>query len=59
MQENMIAMEEELPVCVTPRMAIEGGRKEQGLIIANFFQLETKKAEYNPSNDPRSYLRNL
>lgn len=33
----MIAWEEELPVYVTPRMAVEGGRKEQGLIITNFF----------------------
>lgn len=44
-QKSMIAEEEEPSVCVTSLMVVEGGRKEQGLVITNFFTLEARKAE--------------
>lgn len=31
-------------------------RKEQDLMITNFFMLEARKAKYRPGNDDRSYF---
>lgn len=56
-QDRMIAEEEEPSVCVRSLTAVAGGRKEQDLVITNFFMLEARKAEHSSGNDGRSYFK--
>lgn len=38
-------------------MAVEGGKKEQDLVITNFFMFEAKKIARSSGNDSRSYFK--
>jgi len=56
-QESMTAEEEEASVCVTSLIAVEGGSKEQDLVITNFFMLKAGKAQCSSGNDGKSYFK--